>query len=188
MGMGGAGWLDREEREREEQPQKAIAQFNLKPGMMIGDVGAGTGYYSLRIAKLVGPAGTVYANDIQPGMLQKLSENAAASGIGNVVTILGTERDPKLPEGKLDLVVLVDVYHEFSQPQLMLQGIRKGLKPGGRLVLLEYRKEDPNVPIRPEHKMSVDEVKAEVLPEGYVFEKVVEKLPWQHIIFFRRPE
>jgi ubiquinone/menaquinone biosynthesis C-methylase UbiE len=188
MGLSGADWLDREEREREEQPEKAIAQFNLKPGMMVGDVGAGTGYYSIRMAKLIGPTGIVYANDIQPGMLDKLHERAAAANVANVVTVLGSETDPKLPAGKLDLVVLVDVYHEFSRPQRMLEGIRDSLKPGGRLVLLEYRKEDPSVPIRPEHKMSVDEVKAEVTPEGFRFEKVVDKLPWQHIIFFRKPE
>jgi ubiquinone/menaquinone biosynthesis C-methylase UbiE len=188
MGLSGADWLDREEREREEQPEKAIAQFNLKPGMMVGDVGAGTGYYSIRMAKLIAPAGIVYANDIQPGMLDKLHERAAAANVANIVTVLGSETDPKLPAGKLDLVVMVDVYHELSRPQRMLEGIRDSLKPGGRLVLLEYRKEDPSVPIRPEHKMSVDEVKAEVTPEGFRFEKVVDKLPWQHIIFFRKPE
>ena len=188
MGLGGAEWLDREEREKEEQPQKAIAQFNLKPGMMVGDVGAGTGYYSIRMAKLVGPTGTVYANDIQAGMLERLRAKANEAQVSNIVTVLGSESDQKLPGGKLDLVILVDVYHEFSRPQRMLQGIRESLKPGGRLVLLEYRKEDPSVPIKPEHKMSVDEVKAEVLPEGYTFEKVVDKLPWQHIIFFRKPE
>jgi ubiquinone/menaquinone biosynthesis C-methylase UbiE len=188
MGLSGADWLDREEREREEQPEKAIAQLNLKPGMMVGDVGAGTGYYSIRMAKLIAPAGLVYANDIQPGMLDKLRERAAAVNVTNIVTVLGTEADPKLPAAKLDMVVLVDVYHELSRPQRMLEGIRESLKPGGRLVLLEYRKEDPSVPIRPEHKMSVDEVKAEVTPEGFRFEKVVDKLPWQHIIFFRKPE
>jgi ubiquinone/menaquinone biosynthesis C-methylase UbiE len=188
MGLSGAEWLDREEREREEQPEKAIAQFNLKPGMMVGDVGAGTGYYSIRMARLVGPSGVVYANDIQPGMLEKLNERAAAAHVPNVVTVLGSEADPKLPTGKLDLVIMVDVYHELSRPQRMLQSIRESLKPGGRLVLLEYRKEDPSVPIRPEHKMSVDEVKAEVLPEGFRFEKVIDKLPWQHIIFFQKPD
>ena len=188
MGLSGADWLDREEREREEQPEKAIAQLNLKPGMMVGDVGAGTGFYSIRMAKLIGPAGIVYANDIQPGMLDKLHERATAANVANIVTVLGSETDPKLPPGKLDLVVMVDVYHELSRPQRMLEGIRDSLKLGGRLVLLEYRKEDPSVPIRPEHKMSVDEVKAEVTPEGFRFEKVVDKLPWQHIIFFRKPE
>jgi ubiquinone/menaquinone biosynthesis C-methylase UbiE len=173
MGASGADWLDRHERESEEQPDKAIAELNLKPGMFVGDVGAGTGFYSLRIAKVVGPNGTVYANDIQPTMLDRLNTNASAQHVSNIVTILGTESDPKLPAGKLDLVILVDVYHEFSRPQRMLSRIRESLKPDGRLVLLEYRKEDPSVPIRPEHKMSVQEVKAEVTPEGYRFEKVV---------------
>jgi ubiquinone/menaquinone biosynthesis C-methylase UbiE len=188
MGLSGADWLDREEREQQEQPEIAIAQFNLKPGMMIGDVGAGTGYYSVRMAKAVGPSGVVYANDIQPGMLDKLRERAAAAHVTNIVPILGSEADPKLPAGKLDFVVMVDVYHELSRPQRMLDGIQESLKPGGQLVLLEYRKEDPSVPIRPEHKMTVEEVKAEVTPEGFRFEKVVDKMPWQHIIFFRKPE
>jgi ubiquinone/menaquinone biosynthesis C-methylase UbiE len=156
--------------------------------MQVGDVGAGTGFYSLRIAQAVSPGGVVYAEDIQPGMLERLNSNAAGQHVGNVVTVLGTESDPRLPAGKLDLVVLVDVYHEFSRPQRMLDRIRDSLKPDGRLALLEFRKEDPSVPIRPEHKMSVDEVRAEVTPEGYRFEEVVDTLPWQHIIFFRKAE
>lgn len=186
MGLSGADWLDREEREKEEQPEKAIAEFHLKPGMMVGDVGAGTGFYSIRLAKCVAPNGIVYANDIQAGMLQRLRANAGAQQVTNIVTVLGTDSDPKLPVGVLDMVVLVDVYHEFSRPQRMLDGIRQCLKPNGQLVLLEFRKEDPSVPIRPEHKMSVDEVRAEVTPEGYSFDKVVDTLPWQHIIFFHR--
>ena len=186
MGVAGADWLDREDRAREEQPEKAIAQLNLKPGMFVGDVGAGTGYYSMRIAKDILPGGLVYAVDIQPGMLERLTSKAAARKITNIVPILSTESDPRLPAGKLDLVFLADVYHEFSQPQQMLDRIRDSLKPTGKLVLLEFRKEDPSVPIRPEHKMSVDEVKAEVVPEGYAFEKVVDTMPWQHIIVFRK--
>ena len=186
MSASGADWLERSEREQEEQPEKALDALNLKPGMRVGDVGAGTGFYSIRIAKRIGPTGKVYANDIQPQMLQRLSENAALQKVSNIETVLGTESNPKLPAGELDLVILVDVYHEFSRPQRMLDRIRESLKPDGRLVLLEFRKEDPSVPIRPEHKMSVNEVKAEVVPEGFVFEKTVETLPWQHIIFFRR--
>lgn len=186
MGMSGADWLDREERAKEEHPDDALAALDLKPGMAVGDVGAGTGYYSIRIAKRILPGGVVYANDIQTEMLQRLREHAAAQKVSNIQTILGTESNPMLPPGKLDLVILVDVYHEFSRPQRMLQGIRAGLKPGGRLVLFEYRKEDPAIPIRPEHKMSLAEVKAEVTPEGFRFEKTVETLPWQHIIFFRK--
>jgi len=186
MSASGADWLERSEREQEEQPEKALDALNLRPGLMVGDIGAGTGFYSLRIAKRIGPAGRVYANDIQPEMLQRLSVNAALQKVSNIETVLGTESDPKLPAGQLDLVILVDVYHEFSRPQRMLDRIRESLKPDGRLVLLEFRKEDPSVPIRPEHKMSVSEVKAEIIPEGYLFEKTVETLPWQHIIFFRK--
>ena len=187
MGVNGADWLDREEREREEQPDKAIAALNLKPGMFVGDVGAGTGFYSLRIAKRIAPSGIVFANDIQPGMLDRLRVNAAAQKVTNIRTVLGSESNPGLPHGELDLVILVDVYHEFSKPQQMLDRIRDSLKPGGRLVLLEFRKEDPDVPIRPEHKMSVGQVKAEITPEGYQFEKEIDTLPWQHILFFRKP-
>jgi ubiquinone/menaquinone biosynthesis C-methylase UbiE len=186
MGANGADWLDREEREREEQPEKAIAELNLKPGMWIADVGAGTGFYSIRLAKAVSPSGVVYANDIQQAMLDRLKAHASQQNVTNIVTVLGSESDPHLPDGKFDLVILVDVYHEFSRPQRMLDGIRRSLKPDGRLVLLEFRKEDPSVPIRPEHKMSVAEVKAEVTPEGYTCEKVMDTLPWQHMIFFRK--
>ena len=186
MGMSGADWLDREERAQEEQPEKAISELNLKPGMNVGDVGAGTGFYALRIARCVAPGGVVYANDIQQGMLDRLNANAAQQKIVNILTVLGTESDPRLPAGKLDVVLLVDVYHEFSRPQRMLDRIRESLKADGRLVLLEFRKEDPSVPIRPEHKMSVEEVKAEVTPEGYTFERVADTLPWQHIIIFRK--
>jgi ubiquinone/menaquinone biosynthesis C-methylase UbiE len=149
-------------------------------------VGAGTGYFSLRLARRVGPSGKVYANDVQPQMLEKLRANAQQQKLDNIETVLGAEADPKLPAGKMDIVLLVDVYHEFSQPQQMLQHIRASLKPDGRLILLEYRKEDPAVPIRPEHKMSVPEVKAEVEAEGYKLDKVVETLPRQHIIIFRK--
>ncbi|MFL6462957.1 MAG: class I SAM-dependent methyltransferase [Bryobacteraceae bacterium] len=186
MGMSGADWLDREEREKEEQPEKALAALHLRPGMLVGDVGAGTGFYSLRMAQMVGPNGKVFSNDIQAPMLERLQKNAAAHNIHNIETALGTESNPNLPVNTLDLVVMVDVYHELSRPQRMLDSIRGSLKPDGRLVLLEFRKEDPTVPIRPEHKMSVGEVKAEVIPEGYQFEKVVDTLPWQHIIFFRK--
>ncbi|HEX4170219.1 MAG TPA: methyltransferase domain-containing protein [Bryobacteraceae bacterium] len=186
MSVSGADWLDREERAREEKPDEAIAQLHLKPGMMVGDVGAGTGFYSLRIARAIAPSGVVFANDIQPGMLERLKANAKGQDVTNIVEVLGSASDPRLPAGKLDRVLLVDVYHEFSRPQRMLDRIRDSLKPSGELVLLEFRKEDPSVPIRPEHKMSLAEVKAEVTPEGYQFEKTVETLPWQHMIFFRR--
>ena len=186
MGAAGAGWLERGERESEEAPEKALDALGLEKGMVVADVGAGTGYFSLRMARRVGPEGRVYANDVQPEMLEKLRANAAKAKLSNVETVLGSEADPKLPLKTLDLVILVDVYHEFSQPQEMLQHIRASLKPNGRLVLLEYRKEDPAVPIRPEHKMSVAEVKTEVEAEGYKLDQVIETLPRQHILIFRK--
>ena len=186
MGAAGAGWLDRPERESEEEPDQALDAIGIHEGMVVADVGAGTGYMSLRMARRVGESGKVYANDLQPEMLQKLRAKSKAEKLSNVETVQGTESDPKLPPNTMDLVLLVDVYHEFSQPQAMLKGIRESLKPDGRLVLLEYRKEDPKIPIRPEHKMAVAEVKAEVEAEGYKLDQVIEKLPRQHIIIFRK--
>jgi ubiquinone/menaquinone biosynthesis C-methylase UbiE len=186
MGAAGAGWLDRPERESEEAPDQALDALGLRAGMTVADVGAGTGYMSLRMARRVGPTGKVYANDLQPEMLQKLRAKSQREKLTNVETVQGTESDPKLPPNAIDLVLLVDVYHEFSEPQAMLDRIRESLKPDGRLVLLEYRKEDPSVPIRIEHKMSVAEVKTEVEAEGYKLDQVIEKLPRQHIIIFRK--
>lgn len=186
MGMNGADWLVRPEREAEEQPEKALDALNLKPGMVVADIGAGVGYMSLRMARRVGPAGKVYANDLQPAMLDRLRQNAAKAGIGNVVTVVGDVADPKLPANTMDLVLLVDVYHEFSQPQQMLRKIRETLKPDGRLVLLEYRAEDPNVPIIAEHKMTVGQVKAELEAEGFVLQPVIETLPRQHILILTK--
>jgi SAM-dependent methyltransferase len=182
MGVGGADWLDRSERETEEHPDAALDALGLKPGMVVADIGAGTGYMTLRMARRVAPSGKVYAEDMQPEMLRLLRQNAAREKLTNIETILGTEVDPKLPAGKLDLILLVDVYHEFSQPQKMLRRMRQALKPDGRLVLLEYRKEDPTIPIRPEHKMSVQEVKIELEAEGFHLDQVIETLPRQHIL------
>lgn len=186
MGMGGADWLTRPERASEEHPDEALDAVGIAPGSVVADIGAGVGYFTEKLARRVGPAGKVYANDIQPAMLEQLRKNMAAARVTNFETVLGTVDDPRLPAGKLDLALLVDVYHEFSKPQEMLRHIREALKPGGRLVLLEYRKEDPNVPIRPEHKMSVKGVRAEIEPEGFHFEKAVESLPEQHILIFTR--
>jgi precorrin-6B methylase 2 len=180
MGVGGADWLERHERDIEEHPDQALDALGLKPGMLVADVGAGTGYMSLRMARRVAPGGKVYACDIQPEMLRLLRRNIEKAGVTNVETLLGTETDPKLPGG-LDLILLVDVYHEFSQPQQMLRKMREALKPDGRLVLLEYRKEDPAIPIRPEHKMSAQEVKLELGAEGFEMSQAIETLPRQHI-------
>jgi len=186
MGVPGADWLERPERETEENVEGALNAIGLKPGMTVAEVGAGTGYVSLRMAKRVGPTGKVYATDVQPAMLSLLQQNAAKAGIKNVQTVLGSEADPKLPTAQIDLVILVDVYHEFSQPQRMLQGIRASLKPGGRLVQLEYRKEDPAVPILPDHKMTVAEAKTEVEAEGFRLSQVIESLPRQHILIYTK--
>jgi ubiquinone/menaquinone biosynthesis C-methylase UbiE len=186
MGMSGADWLVRPEREAEEQPEKALDALNLKPGMVVADIGAGVGYMSLRMARRVGPQGKVYANDLQPAMLDLLRQNAAKAGIGNIVPVVGDVADPKLPANTMDLVLLVDVYHEFSQPQQMLRKIRETLKPDGRLVLLEYRAEDPDVPINPTHKMTVGQVKAELEAEGFVLQPVIETLPQQHILILTK--
>jgi ubiquinone/menaquinone biosynthesis C-methylase UbiE len=188
MGVGGADWLDRNERSTEEHPDAALDALRLKPGMVVADVGAGSGYMTLRMAKLVGPSGKVYGEDIQPEMLRLLRENAAKAGFDNIEEVLGTDRDPKLPAGKLDLILLVDVYHEFSHPQDMVRRMREALKPDGRLVLLEYRKEDPAVPIKPEHKMSVAQVKMELEPEGFHLDPPIEILPRQHILILRKRE
>jgi ubiquinone/menaquinone biosynthesis C-methylase UbiE len=186
MSAAGADWLERSERESEESPTKAVAQLGLKPGMTVCDLGAGTGYYAVRMARLVGGTGKVYAVDIQPKMLELLGKRLASAGINNIEPVLGAEAETNLPADSQDLIILVDVYHEFSKPQEMLRSIRKSLKADGRLVLLEFRKEDTSVPIRLEHKMSLAEVKAETEPEGFVIDKVVDKLPWQHMIFLRK--
>ena len=186
MGVQGADWLNRPEREKEENPEGALDALKIRPGMVVADVGAGTGYMSVRLAKRVGPTGKVYANDLQPEMLQRLRANAEKAGLTNIETVQGEESDPKLPPGRMDLVLLVDVYHEFSKPREMIDKIRESLKPDGRLVLLEYRKEDPNVPIREEHKMTVAEVKAELEPQGLVLSKVIETLPRQHILILTK--
>ena len=186
MGVQGADWLNRPEREAEENPEGALDALKIRPGMVVADVGAGTGYMSLRLARRVGPSGKVYANDIQPEMLRRLRNNATKAGLTNIETVQGDEADPKLPAGRMDLVLLVDVYHEFSHPREMIDKIRESLKPDGRLVLLEYRKEDPNVPIREEHKMSVAQVKAELEPQGLVLSQVIETLPRQHILILKK--
>src|SRR6516164_4520883 len=189
-GVCGAGpcatWLERPEREQEENPDGALDALNLKPGMVVADVGAGTGYMSLKLAKRVGSNGKVYAEDVQPEMLDQVRANAAKAKLANIQTVQGSFTDPMLPRGQMDLILLVDVYHEFSEPQKMLQGIRDALKPDGRLVLLEYRKEDPNIPILAEHKMSVAEVKTELEAEGFVLGPVIETLPRQHILILTK--
>jgi ubiquinone/menaquinone biosynthesis C-methylase UbiE len=187
MGVQGAPWLDRREREDEENPDLAMRLLRVQRGASVADLGAGSGYFTVRLARAVGNTGKVYAVDIQQGMLDLLQKAVARERLSNVVPVLGTLDDPRLPAGALDLVLMVDVYHEFSQPQVMLQRIRESLKPGGRLVLLEYRAEDPDVPILPEHKMTKAQVKLEVEHEGFKQQRVYDDLPRQHLIIFTKP-
>ncbi len=187
MGYQGADWLEREERDIEEAPDKALDALDLQAGSTVADIGAGSGYMTVRMARRVGPSGKVYAEDIQPEMIALLKKRLQRERVTNVIPVLGAYDDPMLPAATIDLMLLVDVYHEFSEPVKMLSGMRAALKSGGRLVLLEYRKEDPTVPIRFEHKMSVQEAKAEVEAAGLTLTKVDERLPRQHILIFTKP-
>jgi ubiquinone/menaquinone biosynthesis C-methylase UbiE len=180
----GAEWLDRPERVTEEEPDKAIAALAISPGATVADVGAGSGYMTVKLADAVGAHGRVYATDVQREMIEKLSARVRAAKLQNVTPVLAASDDPRLPEGAIDLILMVDVYHELATPQRMLQMMKRALKPSGRLVLLEYRKEDPSIPIREEHKMSVADAKAEVEAEGYRLTSVIETLPRQHILIF----
>jgi predicted methyltransferase len=185
MGVGGAGWLERPEREAEEEPGRAVEALDLRPGMTVADIGAGSGYYTVRLARKVGAEGKVYATDIQPGMLSIVQRRAATEKLTNIVAVLGAGDDPKLPPGSLDLALMVDVYHELVEPQAFVRRLREALKPDGRLVLIEFRKEDPRVPIKEEHKMSVAQVRQELSADGYAIDRVIDVLPWQHVIVLK---
>ncbi|MCA9174851.1 MAG: class I SAM-dependent methyltransferase [Planctomycetales bacterium] len=180
----GAEWLIRENRESEERCSVMLANLGIKPGMTICDMGCGNGFYSLQMAKMVGPTGRVLAVDVQPQMLYMLRERMEKAGIENITPILGSFHNPRLPVNLVDLVLMVDVYHEFSHPEQMLAGIRDSLKPDGRIALLEYREEDPKVPIKPLHKMSKRQIMLEYEPNGFELVSEFEKLPWQHMMFF----
>jgi ubiquinone/menaquinone biosynthesis C-methylase UbiE len=186
MGTAGADWLTRPERIREEDPDRMLASLEIKKGSVVADVGAGVGYHVWRLSEIVGPTGKVMAEDIQDGMLQMLRRNINDRRLRNVDVVLGTPSDPNLPGNAVDLVLMVDVYHEFSDPVSMMRHIKEALKPNGRVVLVEFRKEDPSVPIQPLHKMSVQDVRSELEPMGFKFERSLEFLPWQHIIFFTK--
>ena len=186
MSAAGADWLSRPERVEEEEPDRALDVLKIPKGAVVADVGAGSGYMTVKLSKRVGPTGMVYANDIQPEMLRLLGLRLKADKITNVTLVQGEVDNPRLPAATLDLELLVDVYHEFSKPQTMLKQLGEALKPTGRLVLLEYRKEDPSIPIRPEHKMSVAEAKLELEAEGFSLSQVNESLPRQHILVFTK--
>ena len=187
MGVAGAPWLDRRERELEEDPDLAMRLIRVQRGSTVADLGAGSGYFTVRLARAVGTAGKVYAVDIQAGMLELLQRAVTKERLTNVIPVLGAADDPRLPAESLDLVLMVDVYHELASPQVTLGHLKQALKPGGRLVLLEYRAEDPDVPIRPEHKMSKAQVKLEIEHEGFKQQRVYDDLPRQHLFIFTRP-
>ena len=184
MGFQGADWLIRQTREEEERPSEVIKQLDLKPGMVVADIGCGNGFYSLTMAKQILPGGKVLAVDIQPEMLHLLELRAKDGQVENIEPILGSLVSPKLPEGKVDLVLLVDVYHEFSHPKQMLAEIRKSLSETGQVALLEYREEDRSVPIKPLHKMSKRQILREYRANGFRLSKQYDGLPWQHLMWF----
>jgi ubiquinone/menaquinone biosynthesis C-methylase UbiE len=180
----GAPWLVRESRQREEDCRMMLDALGVEPGATVCDMGAGNGFYTLEMARMVGPEGLVYAVDIQPEMLRMLSRRAAQEGLGNIRLVLGSPIDPRLPAGEIDLVLCVDVYHEFSHPEAMLARIRDSLSEDGKLVLVEFRGEDPAVPIKPLHKMTKAQVRAELEPAGFRVASEFDRLPWQHLLFF----
>lgn len=181
-----APWLVRESREREEECSTLLKVLGVKPGQTVCDLGCGNGFYALQLAKQVGDRGKILAVDIQPEMLRLLKARADTKNITNVKPILGTLNDPKLPAAAADLILLVDVYHEFSHPEHMLRAMHKSLKPRGRIALVEFREEDPDVPIRPRHKMSKKQILKEFPPSGFKLVGEFDDLPWQHVMFFAR--
>jgi ubiquinone/menaquinone biosynthesis C-methylase UbiE len=184
----GAPWLVRESRQREEDCRMLLEALEIKPGQTICDLGCGNGFYTLELARRVGPEGTVYAVDIQPEMLRLLVVRARKEKLFNIRPVLGTMIDPRLPAGKVDLVFCVDVYHEFSHPEQMLAEIRESLSPTGQIVLAEFRGEDLAVPIKPLHKMTKAQVKRELEPNGFTLVREFDQLPWQHLMFFGRAD
>ncbi len=188
MHYAGAPWLTRESRDREEDTKTMFAQLKIKEGQSVCDLGAGNGFYTLPMAQAVGEKGKCYAVEIQPEMLRFLKKRAAAAKVENIEYVLGSFIDPKLPEGSQDLILLVDTYHEFSHPEHMLKAMRKALKPEGKLVLVEFRAEDDEVPIKPLHKMSKKQVNKELTANGFKLVEEFDKLPWQHMMFFQRDE
>ena len=186
MGAGGMAWLDRPERAEQERPDVLIQALGLRSGEVVADLGAGSGYYTFRLASKVGKTGKVLAVDIQDEMIETLQRRAAARRVTNVEAVKGVETDPHLPPVSIDLVLIVDVYHEFAYPFEVMTKVREALKPGGRVMFVEYRKEDPSVPIKELHKMSVEQLEKEMSAVGLARVKIVETLPWQHIVIFAK--
>jgi cyclopropane fatty-acyl-phospholipid synthase-like methyltransferase len=186
MGWQGAAWLEREEREREERTDLLLAALALRPGMVVADIGAGTGYLSRRMAPTVLPGGKVWAVDVQPEMISLLQASAKSSGLTQIEARLSSVDDVKLPAASVDLAVMVDVYHELAYPYEVMASVLKALRPGGRVVFVEYRAEDPRVPIKPVHKMSEAQIKREAAVFPLEWERTVSTLPWQHVVVFRK--
>jgi ubiquinone/menaquinone biosynthesis C-methylase UbiE len=187
MSAGGAGWLERSTRQQEEYAAAAIAAMPLTPSATVADIGAGTGYYTFRIARRV-PQGRVYAVEIQDEFVASLQERSRSEGTANVSVIKGMEVAPNLPDSSIDLAIMVDVYHELAYPQEMLRALHKALRPNGRLLLLEYRAEDPSVPIKELHKLSVAQAKKELAATGFVLDQKKDILPIQHYLLFRKAD
>ncbi|MGE0608401.1 MAG: class I SAM-dependent methyltransferase [Pirellulales bacterium] len=188
MHFTGAEWLVRESREREEECSTLLEVLDVRPGQTVSDLGCGNGFYTMRLAEMVGEQGRVLAVDIQPEMLTLLRERAKAANVKNIEPILCDPINPGLPAGELDLVVMVDVYHELSYPEQVLKGIRDSLKPDGMVVLVEFRLEDRDVPIKLLHKMSKRQVIKEMTPNGFKLVRQFDNLPWQHVMFFARDD
>ena len=186
MHFTGAPWLIRNTREREERCSLMLANLGIKPGMTVCDMGCGNGFHTLKMAKMTGPTGSVLAVDVQPEMLKLLRERSEKEGIENITPILGSFHHPRLPANSVDMILLVDVYHEFSHPVTMLKGMRDSLRPEGVIVLVEFRAEDPKVPIKLLHKMSKEQILKELPANGFKLVKDYDKLPWQHMMFFGR--
>ncbi|MBL9167981.1 MAG: class I SAM-dependent methyltransferase [Verrucomicrobiales bacterium] len=186
MGHQAADWLERPSREAEEKTSRLLPLLKLKPGDQVADIGAGTGYLTRRMAGLVSPGGRIFAVDIQPEMLVLLTNKLSRAGITNVIPVLGEILDPKLPPASLDFIIMVDVYHEFSHPYEMTVAMCRALKTGGRLAFVEFRKEDPLVPIKEVHKMSEAQVRAEMALHPLEWVETLRDLPSQHLIVFRK--
>jgi len=186
MGHEGADWLERADRAETELPDQVVSQMQLRPTDVVGDIGAGTGYFTFRLSPLV-PRGRVYAVDIQPEMLAMITKRKELLKVENVVPVKGTETDVHLPVGGVDVVLMVDAYHEFSWPREMMSSITKCLKPGGRVVLVEYRGEDPDVPIKRLHKMTVAQARKEMGAAGLAWQQTKDFLPYQHFMVFEKP-
>jgi ubiquinone/menaquinone biosynthesis C-methylase UbiE len=184
----GAPWLTRESRRREEECDTLLAALRIQPGQVVCDLGCGNGFYTIELARLVGPRGKVVAVDIQSEMLGLLKQRAAEEKFDNIEPVLGTPVDPQLAAGSLDLVLMVDVYHELSHPEAMLRAIRASLRPNGRVALAEFRGEDDRVPIKPLHKMTKAQINKELTPNGFRLVEEFDKLPWQHLMFFERDD